>query len=99
MEEEHPGWEEWLRIKTLPAVVIFAAEAGLHAGDLKAMLRVIRVPAILIFAIKNGRWAREEYPDALWPDSDFGAMRDLAASLQADGVRLAKVTDSAPVAA
>jgi len=98
LEEEHPGWEEWLRIKTTPAVVMVAAEAGLHAGDLKAMLRVTRDPAIVIYAIKNGHWAREP-ATADWPDSDFGAMRDLAAELQADADRLAKVAASELVVA
>jgi hypothetical protein len=56
---DEDGWEQWLRTRTTPAVVMLAHAYGLSAADLAGLVRVTTDPGLLTLAIRAGYDAAE----------------------------------------
>jgi len=53
------AWQDWLRIRTIPPVVMLAHQYGLAPADLADMVRVTRDTGLLVLAIRAGYDAAE----------------------------------------
>lgn len=82
------SWEDWLRIKATPAVVMLAHASGLTPADVAAMVRVTKDVETLTLAIQAGYGPAElESLDLTSPDTR--TMLAVAAVLNAPGGKVA----------
>jgi len=82
------GWEEWLHVKTAPAVVMLAHRCGLAPRDLNAILHLTKDDDLAALAIRAG-YLVDELRDMDLSDPDVLTVLTVGAALSAqDGPKV-----------